>query len=282
MRRLAQWLTRWLGRWTPSLLRALAFRNPTERGRWDILLAITGAPEGRAWLRGLENPSRTRHGFRIHTLSDDLTSDWIKVHGQHEVPTERFILDHLKGDSTFLDIGANIGYFSLLAAWTGRADAIAFEPQRVLAQLLARSAQANRFRREIRVENLALSDAPATMRMTSCPGNTGHAQLVSSEAAQGESVAVVVLDEWLRGRSLLPVSVCKIDTEGAEYRVLRGMAQLLERDRPALVIELIEDHLAAFGSSRAEVRAWLAAHGYRDVTPQYVIPGDPNGYFLRG
>jgi FkbM family methyltransferase len=271
-----------MGRTAPSALRFLAHRNPFDRGRWPMLSALTGDARCRDWLAGLENPTKTRRGFRVFTLAGDLTSDWIKLHGQHETGTERFMLRHLRPGSTFLDIGANIGYFSLLAAVTGGASAVSFEPQRPIAQLLLKSAAQNGVSERVRVEQLALSNAPGTARMTSCPGNTGHSRLAGAGDGDVEPypVPVATLDDWLRENPSGKVSVCKIDTEGAELRVLEGMRQLLDRDGPAIVVEVIEGSLAGFGASGTEVVDLLGRHGYTDVTGRYAFFGDSNRYFV--
>lgn len=272
-----------MGRHLPGLLRFLTFHNPLHRGRWTTLVTLVDDPQCSKWLASIENPTRTRHGFEIYTVPNDTTSDWIKVHGQHEVSTERFILSQLKPGSTFLDIGSNIGYFAILAAHKVGASVIAFEPQRAIAELLEKTVAHNRLGERVQVANLALSDRAATMRMTSVPGNTGHAQLAEAPdvATDDNLVSVVVLDDWLGPAEKPPVTVCKIDTEGAEFQVLCGMAKLLDRDGPALVIELIDKHLAQFGSSSAQVREFLSQHGYRDVTGTYGNHGDENGYFIK-
>ncbi|HXQ81399.1 MAG TPA: FkbM family methyltransferase [Opitutaceae bacterium] len=272
-----------MGRFAPSALRFMAHHYPSSRGRYAMLRALTDDARCREWLARLENPTKTRRGFRIFTRPGDLTSDWIKLYGQHEAGTERFILEHLRPGSTFLDIGANIGYFSLLAAVTGGAKVVAFEPQRPIADLLLRSVAHNRVEDSARVERLALSNAPGTGRMTSCPDNTGHAQLagIDEKGAQPYPVEVAVLDEWLKGNPVGPVSVCKIDTEGADLRVLQGMAQLLAREGPAIVIEIIEDFLAEFGGSGPKVLELLRSHGYCDISGRYACRGDCNRYLVR-
>jgi FkbM family methyltransferase len=272
-----------MGRIAPAALRFIAHHYPLNRGRYAMLRALADDAKCRRWLASLENPTKTRRGFRIFTLPGDLTSDWIKLYGQHETGTEKFILDHLTAGSTFLDIGANIGYFSLLAAVTGKAKAVSFEPQRPIADLLLRSVAYHKMGDSVRVERLALSNAPATARMTSCPENTGHSQLanVDDGAAQPYLVPVGVLDEWLIENPVGPVSVCKIDTEGAELRVLQGMSRLLEREGPAIVVEVIDDFLAEFGGSGPEVLDLLKSHGYCDVSDGYSFGGDSNRYLVR-
>jgi FkbM family methyltransferase len=280
---LKQHAIRVLGRTAPSVLRFLAQHYPGERGRWPALSVLREDPKCRAWLASLENPTRTRHGFRIFTLPGDLTSDWIRLFGQHETGTEAFLTDHLQPGTTFLDIGANVGYFALLAAANSGASVVAFEPQRAVAGLLQQSAEFNRLGGVIRVEAIALSNASAEMKMTSCPGNSGHAQLTALVPTDEASniVPVMALDEWLRQNPTDRVSACKIDTEGGEFNVLQGMAGLMDRDGPAIVVEVIDEFLAAYGSSDSLLLELLGAHGYREVTAKYGTPGDRNRYFVK-
>jgi FkbM family methyltransferase len=267
----------------PSAVRSLAQLSPFEGVRWPVLRALMGDEKCRNWLASLENPTRTRRGFGIRTIPGDLTSDWIKLHGEHEIGTERFILDYLEPGAAFLDIGANIGYFSLLAACVGRSRVVAFEPQPAIAGLLRQSADHNGVGGLIRVESLALSDGPAVMRMTSCPGNTGHAQLAQAgqEGALPDPVSVVALDDWLEANPAGPVSVCKIDTEGTELKVLLGMPRLLGRDGPALAIEMTDEFSDGPVPSSRGIRELLAECGYTEVTARYALGGERNCYFAR-
>ena len=248
-----------------------------------MLDAVISDEECRRWLASLENPTKTRHGFRIYTIQGDITSDWIKLHGQHEVGPERFILDHSRPEAVFLDIGANIGYFSLLAAIKAGAKVVSFEPQKQVADLLARSVDLNQVGGLVRLERIALSNSPATMRMTACPGNTGHSQLANpgDEGVQDYPVAVVVLDDWIKENRLGPVSVCKIDAEGADLRILEGMTGLLDRDGPAIVVEIIDEYLAQFGGTGPAILKLLESRGYVDVSARYTCHGDFNRYFAR-
>jgi FkbM family methyltransferase len=272
-----------VARAAPSALRFLAHASPFERVRWPVLRALMGDPACREWLASLENPTRTRRGFGIYTLPGDLTSDWIKLHGQHEIGTERFLLDHLEPGTTFMDIGANIGYFSLLAAFVAGSRVVSFEPQPEVAGLLRRSAAHNGVEGLVRVEGLALSDGPAVMRMTSCPGNTGHSQLAQAgqEGALPYPVQVAALDDWLEANPAGPVSACKIDTEGTELRVLLGMRRLLERDGPALVIEMTDEFSAGPVPDSPRIRQLLLGCGYTEVTGRYALGGERNSYFSR-
>jgi hypothetical protein len=59
------------------------------------------------------------------------------------------------------------------------------------------------------------------------------------------------------------------------------MPQLLDRDGPAIVIEIIDDFLAKFGGSGSMLLELLESHGYRDVSGRYTFRGDRNRYLVR-
>jgi FkbM family methyltransferase len=172
---------------------------------------------------------------------------------------------------------------SLRAAAVGKARVIAFEPQPQVAELLGRSVGLNRLDGVVRIEACALSNVESRMKMTACPGNSGHSQLRNADAADGHSleVPVVVLDNWLEANPGGPVSVCKIDTEGSEIQVLEGMARLLDRDGPAIVVEVIDEFLAEYGGSAARLLEFLERHGYVEISAAYTFHKDPNRYFAK-
>jgi hypothetical protein len=75
------------------------------------------------------------------------------------------------------------------------------------------------------------------------------------------------LDDIVKEVGVTRVDAVKIDVEGAELRVLKGAAETLDRYRPAVSVELLEEGLNSMGSSVVEVTAFMRAHGY---TPKQV------------
>jgi FkbM family methyltransferase len=139
---------------------------------------------------------------------------------------------------TFVDVGANIGYFSLLAGRiVGETGAVvAIEPGERNCVLLHRSAVRNRLR-NIRLHPCAISDRRETLvylpqgsngTITGLPGD-------GEVPSGGRLVPATTLDDLVA--SLDRVDVIKIDVEGAEARVLRSAAATLERHRPLVVSE---------------------------------------------
>ena len=70
------------------------------------------------------------------------------------------------------------------------------------------------------------------------------------------------LDDIVREVGVTRVDAVKIDVEGAEFLVLKGAVEILDRYRPVLSVELLDQGLKSMGSSVAEVTAFLRSHGY--------------------
>ena len=139
---------------------------------------------------------------------------------------------------TFVDVGANIGYFSLLAARiVGETGAVvAIEPGERNGVLLQRSLARNRLR-NVRLHPYAVSDRRETLVYLP-QGSNGTVTGLGGDGdvpSGGRLVPATTLDDLLAG--LDRVDVIKIDVEGAEGRVLRGAAATLARHRPLVVSE---------------------------------------------
>lgn len=150
----------------------------------------------------------------------------------------------LRPGMTFLDIGANIGYFSLLAAKHVGQDGrvIAFEPNQYNCSLLYMSARANQFD-HIEIYPFAVAETSTTFMYDNVGGSNGVISEIGNERDEEKSnqlflrtlVRSVKLDDQLR--DVERVDVIKIDIEGAEYRALLGAQQLIETHHPIIFSE---------------------------------------------
>jgi FkbM family methyltransferase len=162
--------------------------------------------------------------------------------------------------SCILDVGANIGFFTLrFARWTsGAGSVLAFEPEpgnlaRLRARLRQRAPEAR-----VEVIPAAVGDAPGTAYLVINELHPGDHKL----GAAGLPVPVVRLDDILAGRTWPAVSLIKIDVQGAEMAVIRGAAETLRRLRPALFVEVDDRQLRAMGASARELLELIAAFDY--------------------
>jgi FkbM family methyltransferase len=149
------------------------------------------------------------------------------------------------------DIGANIGFFTLIAARMvgAQGHVFAFEPQPRARQMLERNIAHNRFKNvSVIPYAVGASTGRAYLAVNS---RLGHA--TAHFADEGHPVDVVAIDDVVGG--LRPPDVVKIDVEGAEVEVLRGLHETIERYAPVIICEL-------HGANRSASEEILLNHGY--------------------
>lgn len=204
----------------------------------------------------------------------DVITRHIYRFGAHEPAITRYLLEHVHlsaGDVAF-DVGANLGWYSVLLQRLSEPGAriFAFEPDPETYALLCRNLADNRADRVTPV-NAALGAAPGTARLHRYKqsNNGRHTLIDDGQRKQTVSVAVDTLQSFWNREALgqCPIRLLKIDVEGFEYFVLKGAGELLGRCenvlleyspgglalaglRPAALIELLQ---AAHLSARAFV-----------------------------
>jgi FkbM family methyltransferase len=231
-----------------DLLAELLRRTPPFKGKGRLLSH---------WVRG-------RSGQRTRVLPGGLRMSldmavpyeamvWIGWEEQSELLALSRLLH--PGDS-FVDCGANIGLWSLVAApivgSNGSVDAFEASPD-VAARLAAHAAQSP----VIRVHAAALSETPGSVRLD--VGSTHNLARISDEGTV--SVPATTLDAALDR----PPSGIKIDVEGHELQVLRGARETLAQ-RPWIVVEFNKQHAGARRLGEWPVHEHLSALGYRAGT----------------
>lgn len=185
-------------------------------------------------------------------------------------PTETdFIVSQLKAGQNFLDIGANLGWFSLYAAQavgpTGHIYAI--EPRSTTFQALKRTINENEFSERCTLWNTALGEDSRISTLAWAPSerNQGHTFLLPPSellkpGLEGERVEIARLDDLNISRK---IRVIKIDVEGAEPSVIRGGMKLIEKDLPIVVAEVFPRSLKSQGEDPNEFLKILEPLGYK-------------------
>ena len=154
-------------------------------------------------------------------------------------------------DTVVIDVGANIGYFTLrFAAWvSGTGRVIALEPEARNHAELVRAIERGGRAGAVEVQQVAVAEAVGAGFLELHPSHPGDHRL----ASRGVPVPVTTLDVLLRTRGWPAVSLIKIDVQGAEARVLEGAEETLRRLRPVLFVEVDETALGRYGSSAGEL-----------------------------
>jgi FkbM family methyltransferase len=195
-------------------------------------------------------------------LREYICSEFV-LRGCYDAPTRDAIFAHLPKGGVFVDVGANVGYHSISAAEKASL-VIAIEASPEIARLLAEGALRNK-RKNIKVENKACSDQNKTVHLfLSAATNRGKNSLCSANANSKTSIAVEAetLDHIVSLYAAVRVDVVKIDAEGAELFVLRGMTETITKFHPVITVELNDDLLRGFGTNAQVVTEFLVGLGY--------------------
>jgi len=186
--------------------------------------------------------------------------------GTNELPVQLALRDLLRPGDVFVDIGANVGFFSLLASRMveNSGQVYALEPVPANVREIRANLRRNRLA-NVEVIEVAASDAvgSATLTLTRHPGGAALASAGSPPDPAGQlQVETATLDALVEQGRIRPPSTVKIDVEGAEEAVLAGMTSTMASARPLLVVEIdgSDDH--ALARRRLAIVELLQSAGY--------------------
>jgi FkbM family methyltransferase len=166
----------------------------------------------------------------------------------------------------FVDIGANLGWYSLLAtSLNSNSEVFAFEPMNSVREKFQENLNRNGYNKT-HVESCALGAHPHSAQMWSYSGNDGmHTfhPIEEWDAKPGYKVKIEVLNRYtaLFCEPTLPILV-KIDVEGSEMDILKGGTSLLQLENVQMIIEVNEKMLLTGGTSAKELFAFLRSFGF--------------------
>jgi FkbM family methyltransferase len=223
-----------------------------------------------AWVNTTVDPGWPKRPF-ITTIAPDrlllevIPADVIGLpiarFGVYEFAVSQLVRQYLAPGDVFVDIGANIGYYSVIAgAVVGRSGAVyAFEPSARIRARLERNVQLNEMRQiTVRAEAVTAQSGVVRLVEPQGGGNDGLAYVETNGGNAGVEVRAVRLDELPEFSKRCP-QLLKVDVEGGEPEVFRGATSLLDRsDAPSIIFESFEI---------ARDAAILRSHGYEVLQP---------------
>ncbi|WP_163699999.1 FkbM family methyltransferase [Mycolicibacterium sarraceniae] len=189
-------------------------------------------------------PRSTQLGFAMMCRITDMIGGYIWIFGEWEPDLTRFIASRLRDGDVFVDVGANAGYYSMLAARSvgSKGSVVAVEASPAMFDDLSANTLADTLGDRIRLVNKAAAATPGTVTVFSGPShNVGMSTTLPTRGLHAEStVAAMPLDQILTTDEIAATRIIKIDVEGAEPDVLAGMSTLIESLRPdaEIAIEL--------------------------------------------
>ena len=212
--------------------------------------------------------SATPYGFSLVTRDDPVSGAMLD--GTFEPDEVRIVEEGLAGADVFVDVGANVGFFSCIALKRGK-HVIAVEPQPRNLRCFYANLVANGWQDAAEVFPLGLAERPGVRVLYGASGLS--ASLIPGWASLGrrfrQTIPVTTLDILLGDRFAGQRLVVKVDVEGCECQVLRGgLATLARRPRPLWLVEifLAENHPAGANPDFRATFELFWRHGYEART----------------
>ncbi len=192
-------------------------------------------------------------GYELNYLPVDFTGadDWAKAFcvaadmvAQIVSVDQYCAREFIKKNSTIIDVGANIGIFSLFANYLSRSGNVyAFEPTPKIFAILERNVTANNLSQNIHIVNKALGDKDRKIMLMQSPDALESANRVVESnllinnkrgLVNFEEVPMTTLDKFIQESNIKKVDFIKIDAEGYEQQILKGAGEVIKKFSPVI------------------------------------------------
>jgi FkbM family methyltransferase len=226
----------------------------------------------RLFTRQTREPSSFRQsrvdGMSVLVKANEDVGREIYFFQDFESEESKYILENIRETDICVDVGANIGFYSLsFAKKAVRGEVHCFEPVPLNFHMMAVNVLANAFS-NVSMNNCAVGDVNCETEFCVAQDGAFSSLINTGRKVVSEilKTRVLTLDSYCRERNLTRIDVLKVDVEGAEMAVIRGATEVLSdpKRRPHLVmLELFEPMLQQFGSTLAQVEELMSGYGYR-------------------
>jgi FkbM family methyltransferase len=245
-----------------SLLNTIKFitSHPLNNGRklssiirfakWQVGSRLVPGAIVYDWVNGAK--------FLVRTGETGLTGNIYT--GLHEFSDMGFMLHFLRPEDLFVDIGANVGSYTILACSAIGARGIAFEPVLGTYNRLVENIRLNHLDEKVRCVNKGVGAKPETIAFTNDSDTTNHALAPDEQCENKVIVELTSLDAVLHGENPLLV---KIDVEGFETSVLQGAQKTLQNQTLNAVIMELNGSGARYGFDESKIIQLMIDNGFK-------------------
>ena len=182
--------------------------------------------------------------------------------GLHDFEDMGFLLHFLREGDLFIDIGANVGSYSVLASGYCKAKSIAYEPLPHTFEHLKKNIEANNIFHLVKLKNTAVGSQKGTLKFTTNFDTVNHVLAASDKKNEDFiNVLVCVLDIELEEEGLNNC-IIKIDVEGFETEVLNGMENTLKNEEVKAIIIELNNSGTRYGYNEGEIHKKLLANNF--------------------
>lgn len=246
---------------TSQLIHTLKFisNHPLNRGRrvraftrflrWQIRSRLAPGPVVYPWV----------NGSKVIVRSGETGVTGNVYCGLHEFEDMAYLLHVMTAADLFVDVGANVGVYTILACAVRGASGICFEPIPGTYGRLLENLRLNELTERVEALNLGVADTEGELLFTSDENTMNHVVTEGAARANTVSVRVWPLDVILQDRR---PAVLKIDVEGFETRVLAGAAATLRHTSLHSVIMELNGSGARYGFDEDKILETMASCGF--------------------
>jgi len=248
-----------------SLLNTIKFitNHPLNRGqklssvirfaKWQIGSRMVPGAIVFDWINGSK--------FLVRTGETGLTGNIYT--GLHEFPDMGFLLHALRDEDLFVDVGANVGSYSILACSVVGARGIAFEPVPSTYNRLVENMRLNHLDQKVKCVNKGVGVQQGSIAFTSDTDTTNHALAAGEQCDKVVNVEVTSLDTALQGES---PTLIKIDVEGYETPVLEGAQETFKNQSLHSVIMELNGSGTRYGYDESIILEMMFDHDFRNYS----------------
>lgn len=183
--------------------------------------------------------------------------------GLHEFSTMAYVLHTLTPDDLFVDVGANVGSYTLLASGGVGARSYSFEPVPETFARLSLNLQVNRLDERVKALNIGVGEGEGELLFTSDEDTVNHVVRPGESSHNTIAVKVRTLDHVLQGES---PNLIKIDVEGFETPVINGALETLRKPSLHSVIMELNGSGEQYGYSEKALYDQMISLGFRPYT----------------
>ena len=197
--------------------------------------------------------------------------------GTNEMPVQQALAEHLHPGDVFYDIGANVGFFSVIGARLvdSQGTVYAFEPVPENAAVVRKNCELNMLT-QVKVLEMAVADNSGKGQLQLAQYSGGSALAVAAPPPDLKGLLVVdvdTIDRMVAEGQLKPPSLVKIDVEGAEMHVLRGMKETIKTYQPVILLELDDGEREPFEQKKDMCLKFLTELDYQASILPNSYPG---------
>lgn len=237
-------------------------RHPANRRRRGRALALYVIWQ--LWERVVRRPWTIRLGDarRLRLYPHSVVAAFVLYYRIHDYEHLSFLRTYLRPDDLFVDVGANIGVYSLWASEIEGVDILAFEPSSAIYARTVENVELNRLGSRVQVLRKAVGAEVGQVWLTT--GLDAMNKVATGDAPGSEPVEQTTLDSALGSRA---PALIKIDVEGGELAVLDGARATILRHRPALLIEVNDPKGLTMLLDELGYRTWTYDPDRRTLNP---------------